>query len=94
MNISAEQNKYYQTLLLAEYRYIKSIQDKIRKNAESVYKLKIKGESSSLTNRCNDFKLLEKACCHFVAQQQQSAAAQQEEKAVKNVPNIYRGRSR
>jgi hypothetical protein len=41
--------------ILAEYRYIKSIQGKIRNNAENLYKLKTSGETSVLTKRCNDF---------------------------------------
>ncbi len=46
--------------------YIKSIQEKIWKNAQNVYKIKIKdGESSSLAKRCNDFLLLEKACKNY-----------------------------
>ena len=56
----------YRALLLAEYRYIKSVQEKIWKNAQNVYKIKIKdGEASSLAKRCNDFLLLEKACKNY-----------------------------
>lgn len=60
IDISKEKDKAYQALLRSEYRYIKSIQDKIRKNALVVYKHKLQnGNSTGLGKRCNDFKLLE-----------------------------------
>lgn len=59
VNISNESNLKYKSLLLAEYRFIKSIQNKIRKNAVIIYKLKNSGEDTSLTKRCNDFMKLE-----------------------------------
>lgn len=62
VDISKEHNPKYQSLLLAEYRYIKSIQEKIRKNAATLYQLKTKGEISALTKRCNDFLKLEALC--------------------------------
>ncbi len=65
VDISKERNLKYKSLLLAEYRFIKSIQEKIRKNAATLYKLKIKGEKSALTKRCNDFLLLEDLCKKF-----------------------------
>ena len=50
-------------VLLAEYRYIKSVQKKIQKNAAALYKHKqINGDSTSLARRCNDFALLEDKC--------------------------------
>lgn len=53
----------YKSLLLAEYRYIKSIQTKIQKNAVTLYNHKLtKGNSTSLARRCNDFSLLEAKC--------------------------------
>lgn len=56
----------YRSLLLAEYRYIKSIQKKIRKNAQSLYKIKLKdGNTSALSKRCNDFKSLEEASKNY-----------------------------
>ena len=42
VDINAQRNQKYKALLLAEYRVIKSIQDKIRKNAKTLYNLKIK----------------------------------------------------
>ena len=66
VDIRNERDPHYRALLLAEYRFIKSIQEKIRKNAQNVYKLKIKdGNSSALGRRCNDFLLLEKACKNY-----------------------------
>ena len=62
VDINSQRNPKYKALLLAEYRAIKSIQDKIRKNANTLYRLKLKGESTPLVKRCNDFALLEKAC--------------------------------
>ena len=62
VDISKERNPKYKFLLLAEYRYIKSIQEKIRKNAAILYKLKVNGKPSPLTKRCNDFELLETLC--------------------------------
>ena len=50
-------------LLLAEYRFIKSIQEKIRKNANTLYKHKqVNGDKTPLAKRCNDFALLETMC--------------------------------
>ena len=62
VDINSQRDPKYKALLLAEYRAIKSIQDKIRKNANTLYRLKLKGEATPLVNRCNDFVLLEKAC--------------------------------
>lgn len=62
VDISKERNPKYKSLLLAEYRYIKSIQEKIRKNAVNLYRLKVNGPSSPLTKRCNDFLALEMLC--------------------------------
>ena len=66
VDINAQRNPKYKSLLLAEYRAIKAIQEKIRKNAKTLYDLKQKeGNSTSLAKRCNDFLLLEKACLHY-----------------------------
>lgn len=67
VDIRNERDPHYRALLLAEYRFIKSIQEKIRKNAQNVYKIKIKdGTSSALAKRCNDFLVLEKACKEYI----------------------------
>lgn len=66
VDISKERNLKYKSLLLAEYRFIKSIQDKIRKNAITLYNHKLRnGNSTALAIRCNDFLLLETACKKF-----------------------------
>ena len=63
VDITKERNPKYRSLLLNEYRYIKSIQEKIRKNAVILYNHKNKeGNATALAKRCNDFKQLEKAC--------------------------------
>lgn len=63
MDISKERNPKYKSLLLSEYRYIKSIQEKIRKNAVILYNHKIQnGDATALAKRCNDFKLRSKPC--------------------------------
>lgn len=67
VDISKEKDPHYKALLLAEYRYIKSIQERIRKNAVNLYKHKINnGISTSLSKRCNDFLLLEKEYKNFI----------------------------
>ncbi len=67
VDIRAERDPHYRSLLLAEYRFIKSIQDKIWKNAQNIYKIKLKdGNTSALAKRCNDFLLLEKACKDYI----------------------------
>lgn len=66
VDISKERNLKYKQLLLAEYRYMKTIQEKIRKNANTLYKLKTSGvEESSLVKRCNDFVKLENLCRRY-----------------------------
>lgn len=66
VDISKEKNPKYKSLLLAEYRAIKAIQDKIRKNANIVYKHRAEnGDSTKLGKRCNDFTRLEGACKEY-----------------------------
>ncbi len=65
VDISKERNPRYKSLLLAEYRYIKSVQERIRKNAAILYRLKISGSESALTRRCNDFAKLETLCLQY-----------------------------
>lgn len=63
VNISAIRDPAYKSLLLAEYRFIKSIQGKIRKNAAALYKHKAaNGDATALAKRCNDFAALEAVC--------------------------------
>lgn len=66
VDISKEKNPKYKSLLLSEYRFIKSIQEKIRKNAFTLYNHKIQnGNGTALAKRCNDFALLEQACREY-----------------------------
>lgn len=66
VDINSVRDIQYKNLLLAEYRFIKSIQNNIRKNALVLYKLKVNAtEKTPLTERCNDFKLLEEKAAHY-----------------------------
>ena len=66
VDIAKEKDPKYKSLLLAEYRIIKAMQEKIRKNANIVYKHRIEnGNSTKLGKRCNDFALLETACREY-----------------------------
>lgn len=65
VDISKVRDLKYRSLLQAEYRYIKSIQQRIRKNAATLYGLKRNGPISPLTKRCNDFAALENLCRQF-----------------------------
>ncbi len=66
IDISREKNPKYRALLLSEYRFIKSIRDKIRKNAVILYNHKMqKRNTTSLSKRCNDFAVLEEACYRY-----------------------------
>lgn len=67
VDFSAETDSRYRSLLLAEYRIIKQMQTKIRKNARNLYRHKINnGNATHLAARCNDFTALEKACSCYV----------------------------
>ena len=60
IDFNKEKNTAYRDLLRSEYRYIKMISDKIRKNAQLLYNHKLKyGDTTKLAKRCNDFRLLE-----------------------------------
>ena len=66
VDFSRISDRRYRSLLLAEYRIIHAMQEKIRKNAASVYKHKlVKGDSTPLAKRCNDFELLETLCAQY-----------------------------
>ena len=63
VDFSMVNNKIYKDLLMAEYRIIKQMQEKIRKRAEQLYQHKrINGNSTPLAKRCNDFDRLERLC--------------------------------
>lgn len=65
VDIAQERNPQYRALLLAEYRRIKAMQDRIRKNALQLYRLQVRGDQSALTRRCNDYRLLEELCKEY-----------------------------
>ncbi len=63
VDFSTIKNPKYKALLLSEYRYIKSIQELIRKNALILYNLWLRdGHKTALGKRCNNFTLLEEVC--------------------------------
>ena len=65
-NPKTEKNLQYQTLLNNEIRIIRKKQDLIINNAKSVYNHKISNDGKSkLSQRCNDFKLLEIKCKEY-----------------------------
>ena len=68
VDISATKDSKYRSLLLAEYRFVKSIEDRIRKNAAAIYKHKLlNGDATALSKRCNDFVLLEAVCKSYIS---------------------------
>lgn len=69
VDFNAVKDQRYRSLLLSEYRFIRSIQGKIRKNAAALYKHKLaNGNGTSLSKRCNDFLLLESMCAEYQIQ--------------------------
>lgn len=67
VDISKETDRSYKALLSAEYRIISSMQERILKNAKSLYDYKIKNANTTpLAKRCNDFKLLEEKCRLYI----------------------------
>ena len=62
-NPAEESNVQYKTLLNNEIRIIKQKTEKIITNAKAVYNHKMTNDGKSkLSQRCNDFKLLEEKC--------------------------------
>ena len=57
--ISNERNKKYKEVILGELRYINNNSEKIMKNAEIVYKQKLKNEEIGYIKNTVNFKLLE-----------------------------------
>lgn len=55
----------YKALLQIEYRFIRSNQDKIRKNAQELYKQVTENPNTKLAKRCNNFKNLEEVSKKF-----------------------------
>lgn len=69
VNFRNEKDPKYRSLLEAEYRAMKPLQNKIRKNALTLYNHKLEnGESTKLAKRCNDFVALERLCDDWESQ--------------------------
>ena len=65
-NPSDESNPQYKTLLNNEIRIIRQKTKQIINNANAVYKHKMTNDGKSkLSQRCNDFRLLEEKCKEF-----------------------------
>ncbi|MBQ9885364.1 MAG: type III toxin-antitoxin system ToxN/AbiQ family toxin [Lachnospiraceae bacterium] len=63
---ASNQEPNYKSLLISEYRFIKSIQDKIRKNALSLYNYKTQNNKKiKYIKYCSDFQTLEQACANY-----------------------------
>lgn len=68
VDIPKVQDLQYRKLLTSEYRIIRKLQDKIKRNAAEVYKHKVnKGNTTALAKRCNDFLLLEEKCKQYIS---------------------------
>ncbi|MCM1167273.1 MAG: type III toxin-antitoxin system ToxN/AbiQ family toxin [Lachnospiraceae bacterium] len=66
VDFSSVKDPRYKSLLLAEYRYIKSIKDAICQNAADLYQYKLEHkDDTTLAKRCNDFALLESKCAEY-----------------------------
>lgn len=66
VDIPKVKDPQYRKLLSAEYRIIRKLQNKIKTNAEQLYKhKKDNSNATALSKRCNDFILLEKKCKDF-----------------------------
>ena len=65
-NPNLETDQQYKNLLNNERRIIKQRTEQIINNAHSVYNHKLTNdEKSKLSQRCNDFRLLEEKCREF-----------------------------
>lgn len=66
IDFSEVRNASYRNLLMAEYREIKRLSDRIVKNASNLYRHKINNNNEdALSKRCNDFLVLEEACTNY-----------------------------
>ncbi len=65
-NPEAENDLQYRTLLNNEIRIVRKKEEQIINNAKTVYNHKITNDGKSkLSQRCNDFKLLEEKCKEY-----------------------------
>ena len=66
VNIAALQDIHYRNLVRTEYRIIRQKSELIMRNAKAVYDHKMTNDGKSkLSQRCNDFKLLEEKCREY-----------------------------
>ncbi len=65
VDIAREEDDKYRDLLRAEYRYIKKMEDKIRRSASLLYRKKVEGKKCAVTERCIDFRKLEELCRRY-----------------------------
>ena len=66
VKIADIKNEHYRNLVRAEYRIIKQKTEQILNNAKDVYNHKmINDGKSKLSQRCNDFKMLEERCMEY-----------------------------
>ena len=67
IDINSEKDPHYKFLLQAESREVNRQKERIRKNADVVYRhKKLNGNSTALAKRTNDFDLLEKLYAKYV----------------------------
>ena len=67
VNISTLKDEHYKNLVQAEYRIIRKKISINFENARSVYQHKMTNNGKSkLSQRCNDFKLLEIKCKEYI----------------------------
>ncbi len=67
-NPKTENDLQYRTLLNNEIRVIRKKEEQIINNAKAVYNHKLTNDGKSkLSQRCNDFKLLEEKCKEYIS---------------------------
>ena len=68
VNINNIRDIHYKNLVRAEYRIIKQKTEIILNNSKEIYEHKMKNNGKSkLSQRCNDFKLLEEKCKEYIS---------------------------
>ena len=84
VDIAREEDDKYRDLLRAEYRYIKKMEDKIRRSASILYRKKVEGKKCAAAERCIDFRRMEEMCRLYTPgispEGQQSSGTQQKKR--------------
>ena len=84
VDIAREEDDKYRDLLRAEYRYIKKMEDKIRRSASILYRKKVEGKKCAVAERCIDFRRMEEMCRLYTPgispEGQQSSGTQQKKR--------------